>query len=67
MDVDEQTTKTGREKEKDDGITTRDRRRKRREETKEVNVRKAPKKGAGGDKGHAEQTENGVNSRSDPG
>ena len=67
MEEDEHMDRKGCEKGKDDGTTTRDRRRERRAETKEVTARKAPKKGAGGDKGHAEQTENGVNSRLDPG
>ena len=66
-DEGEQMARKGCEKEKDDGTTAGARRRKKRAETKEVTARKAPKKGAGGDKGHAEQTENGVNSRSDPG
>ena len=66
-DKDEQMTRTGSDMKKDGGTTARDMRRRNRAEATEETARKAPRKGAGGDKGHAEQTEKGVNSRTDPG
>ena len=65
----EQMTRTDREMKnfKDDGTTAREMRRLKRAEATEETARKAPRKGAGGGKGHPERTEKGVNSRTDPG
>ena len=52
---------------KEDGNTARDMRRRKRAELTLETARKVPRKGAGWDKRHAERTENGVNSRMDPG
>ena len=66
-DENEQMTRTDSEMKKDDGTTARDMRHRKRAEATEETARKAPRKGAGGDKGHAERTKKCVNSRTDPG
>ena len=52
---------------KEDGDRARNMRRRKRAELTLETARKGPMKRAGWDKGHAERTENGVNSRMDPG